>query len=376
MKFFVTPFLIQKRLLKKPSFIIIILLIPLTVLSIMTISKKDTGMLTVGVYASEKCDEAVNSSVKSIMTNNNFIRIKKYDDEKAIMNDINYGKLDCAWIFPDDLKIRIKDYLNDAGYDKNLVTVIQKDDSVPAMLSREMLFGSVFPSVSRQIFKDYIENDLNLTRSFTENELNKIYDGIYFEQDLVKFTNSNGKVMENPNFLVSPVRGILSIFIMVCSLASAMYYLNDYQNGVFSTMPLKKQLSILFYSTFFGAFDCGIISVISLSFTPLFTNLGEEILSMLLFVLAISAFSAFFATIINKPHILGTFIVFVSLIVFILCPVFFNLEIKYIPNAFPQQFYLLSVGNLQMIPKQIYLFLCYGLLTTGIFFLKSKNKKA
>lgn len=366
--------LMQKRLFKKASFIIILLIIPLATLSVNEISKQQTGMLTVSVYAPKESDSAVKSALSSIESEHDLLRYVKYESKKEAVDSVKYGKSDVAWIFPSDLKSRIKDFVDGKKNAKKTVTVIEREESAFEKLSKEILFGSLYPSLSKQIYFDFVYNEFELNGyKLSKFEAESIYNTRSFEDNLIEFENLEGKPTERTNYLLSPLRGIMAIFITVSSFAAVMYYFKDCADGVFATLPRKNRLALLLSSSFWGALDCGIVSLISLAFTPLFVGLKSEIIAMLVLILSVSAFTAFFSVLAGDYAKIGIITVFSALIIFIGSPVFFSFNIPFLNYILPHTYYLFGIALPNYLLYGLALFTVYLALAVGIFYLRKRK---
>ncbi|MBO4468365.1 MAG: ABC transporter permease [Clostridia bacterium] len=374
MRFIRMALLMQKRLLKKPSFIVILLLIPIAVGSITAISKKEAGILRISVYPGGDNDPATRSVVERICEHKDILNVEFSNSASSAKDAVAHGESDCAWIFPENLKKVISDFVKDDSSDEKLVEIYLQEENVPTKLSGELLFGAVFPEVAKEIYLDYLKNDLGLQKTVTDKELLKIYNKIDTDTDIIRFVDTEGKKTEKTNYLVSPIRGILSIFIMISSLASAMYFMKDSISGAFAIMPRKRRLLLLYASVFFGAFDCGVVSFISLCFTPLFTSVSTEIAAILLFITTISAFSAFFSVLLKKPERTGAFLVFISIFVFAFCPVFFDLKVPIISQLLPQTHYLRLSGSSGLLFEAL-LFFGYLISSVLLFYSTERLRK-
>lgn len=367
-------YLIQKRLLKKPGFIIILLLIPVIAVSVTAIAKKDTGILRIAVYPGKGTDSASKAVLTRIKEHEDIINFRYFKNPSSAKDTVKHGKADVAWIFPDNLKSTVTEYIENPTSDVKLVNIFIMEENIPTKLSGELLFGAVFPEISKEIYLDYMNNDLDLKEKISEKELLDVYNKIDTDTAVIKFVDAEGKVTEKTKFLVSPIRGILSIFIMISALASAMYFYSDSEMGAFTIMPRRRRLFLLFCSVFFGAFDCAVVSFVSLLFTPLFTSFFAETVSLLLFVLTVSAFAAFFSVLLSKPERIGVFLVFISLFVFAFCPVFFSLDLPQIQRLLPQTYYL-NMSGISNLTFEILLLFGYFSLTIPLFYITEKIKK-
>lgn len=373
-RIFTMAFLIQKRLLKKPSFLIILLLIPIVVFSISKLSEKDTSIFKAAIYSGKDQGEAKASVLSRISAYEDVLEYKFCNSPEEAKDAVINGSVDCAWIFPDDFYSTVREYAENPSTDIKFVSVYVREETVPTRLSGELLFGSVFPEISKEIYLDYLNNKLDLKDTVSNEEMMDVFNSIETSKDIIVFTDIDGNEIKKSNFLVSPIRGILSIFIMISALASAMYYVKDADKGAFAIMPQRRRLFLLFASVFFGALDCAALSFVSLMFTSLFTSFLVEIFHMLLLILTVSAFSSFFALLLGKPERIGVFITFISVAAFVFCPVFFNFRLPFVSDILPQYYYLKLIGGRNVI-IELLLFIMYLILTILLFYADKRKAR-
>ena len=240
-RIFTMAFLIQKRLLKKPSFLIILLLIPIVVFSISKLSEKDTSIFKAAIYSGKDQDEAKAAVLSRISAYEDVLEYKFCNSPEEAKDAVINGSVDCAWIFPDDFYSTVREYAENPSTDIKFVSVYVREETVPTRLSGELLFGSVFPEISKEIYLDYLNNKLDLKDTVSNEEMMDVFNSIETSKDIIVFTDIDGNEIKKSNFLVSPIRGILSIFIMISALASAMYYVKDADKGAFAIMPQRRR---------------------------------------------------------------------------------------------------------------------------------------
>jgi len=97
----------NKRLLKKPSFILILCLIPLFVLSLVFFTKEESGILTITLCAEDNNDPLANEIISSLMSNDGVLIFVKSESVDEAYESVRLGKSDAAWIFEKDLQSKI-----------------------------------------------------------------------------------------------------------------------------------------------------------------------------------------------------------------------------------------------------------------------------
>ena len=75
--------ILNKRLLKKPSFLVILLLVPLLVLLLGMAAKEESGMLTIALAMEDKTDSTATEIVSALLKDNGLVHFVDTDSPKA-----------------------------------------------------------------------------------------------------------------------------------------------------------------------------------------------------------------------------------------------------------------------------------------------------
>ena len=116
--------LFNKRLLKKPSFLIVLILIPLSVLMLRLSVSGDEGMLTVAVSCDDSGDAVYNEILADIGGNGGLIEIVPVENRDVAISMVKSGNADAAWLFPADISENLKKYSIDPTEDNAVVEAL------------------------------------------------------------------------------------------------------------------------------------------------------------------------------------------------------------------------------------------------------------
>ena len=94
--------LLLKRLIKKKSYIAMLLVVPLMVLMLNAVSSADAGLLTIGIYLPG--EDFSSDYIKADLTDNpGSLRFIFYEDEDSLRKDVARQQLTEGWVFPENL---------------------------------------------------------------------------------------------------------------------------------------------------------------------------------------------------------------------------------------------------------------------------------
>ena len=123
--------LLQKRLLKKPAFLAILLLIPLLVGAMSLVSTgESSGILSVALVA-QNSDDPLSREILSTLTGSSKLMVFTVCDSPAQASElVETGRADAAWIFPDGLQEKMEAFINHIHARNAFVVVVQREDNV------------------------------------------------------------------------------------------------------------------------------------------------------------------------------------------------------------------------------------------------------
>lgn len=342
--------LLNKRLFKKAGFLVILSLIPiLAFLMASAVEKEDSGFMTVALYFGENDAEMI-SELEAAFDNDNseLFYYKVCETEKEAIALAARAEADAAWVFADDLSAEIDSYSR--GNPTVLVKVYEAEENSILMLSREKIFASLYPHISYRMYDSYIDEEIVTDIEITEEMRRDAYNIFNEDKKLIdfRFLDADPKQADTPGFLISPLSGMFAILMLLCGLASTMYFINDEQKGTFNWLLPKKRAAVLWTSNFCAVTVAGIFSTVALILSGNYTNFGTETLMMLLYILAASSFCTLVGSLIPSQRAFGIILPIVLVACLVFCPIFFELKGFGAIQALLPPYYYLS-GRFDMI---------------------------
>ena len=222
--------LFLKRLYHKPVFLVLLLLIPLLTFGYSSLSREDSGILTVAVAQQDPDDALATRLIADLCQSSQLIRFDLCESPDQARELVTYGKADSAWIFDADLENRIAAFVAKPERRNAFVEVIEREESMFLTLTREKLSGFVFTYLSPEFYLQYVRNNLPQLSDKTDAELMAHYDAVSLSDDLFTYAARESAPKEQ-NYLLTPVRGLLAIVTMLCGMAAAMFYVFSQKAG-------------------------------------------------------------------------------------------------------------------------------------------------
>ena len=345
--------LFQKRILKKPMFQITILLIPILLFLLFTFNKSSDSLVRVALISGN--DEYSQNFVKDLLDSSNHV-ISYYQcyDESQMRKDVLTGKAECGYIMPDDMPRKIAQFSSKKK--QGIITAIVKKESISTKIVNEIIYGRLFSERAYPVLKDFI-NEKQPDR-LTSAEDEKMYDAFskyLIEPLMFSFEYADGSkndLLNNDdsshNYYMLPVRGILSVLILVSSMRGVLMLSNDDRKNTWGFIRLSKRPAFNYFYIFMSILPIAICSLAAIFITGISTNVLNEIRLMVLYTLLLTGFSSLLKALIKNIYVLCSLIPVTVLLSLIICPVFIDIgsivpQSRFVRLFLPTNYYLDSI---------------------------------
>lgn len=364
--------MLNKRLFKKKSFLLILCMVPCLTLGMRLVSEQDSSVLRIGLYANED-DEAGNLVIQGLMEKDSIIHYERAASIEEAEAMVRQAKVDGAWIFENSLSESLQG--EDGGTDGKSVRVLQREDNMQMRLARVKLYEEVYPHYVYGFYLDYLQNHF-AGKDGTEDMLRQYFENGLTEESLFEMRYADvSEPVGEASYLTAPLRGMMALWLVLVGLASAMYYLQDEKNGLFAWIPVKRRYFLIWGYHLIPILDGAVVVLAALGLSGTYADWGRELLSMLLFTLMISGFCTCCQILCGKMERLGSVIPVLLLGMLALCPVFLNVrQLHEIQLLLPPYYYLNSLHSSRTVMEMaLYAAAVYGL---GWLFYRLKPNRA
>ena len=357
--------LLTKRLYKKPTFLVLLALIPALVLGYSTVARQDSGIVTIALAAYDNNDPMANAIMDDLMQSK-LLYFRRCDTPEEANSLLNTGKADAAWIFAEDLEAKLCKFIT-ATFKQSVVEIIERQSTIPMKLTREKLSGTVFAHLSPNIYLNYIRTKIPQLKNITNEQLLEYYENVKVEGRLFEFFTLDGEpagdMLESDSYLTSPIRGMLAVVVTLCGLAGAMYAKQDEKRGTFSWMPERKRPLTELAGLLVCVVNASVAVVIALVFMGVTVGFIRELLALVLFVVAVCAFCMLISRLCGSLQMLGMWTPVLLVVMLIVCPVFFDLgNLFWLQLMFPVTYYVNGIyTNQYLLLTLIYTMVCFAL---------------
>jgi hypothetical protein len=316
--------LFLKRLYHKPVFLVLLLLIPLLTFGYSSLSREDSGILTVAVAQRDIEDAFATKLIADLCESSQLIRFNLCTSAEEAEELVTYGKADSAWIFDEDLENKIAAFVAKPEKRNAFISVIEQEQSMFLTLTREKLSGFIFTYLSPEFYLQYVRNNLPQLNDKTDEELLNHYESVSLNDNLFTYAARESAPKEQ-NYLLTPVRGLLAIVTMLCGMAAAMFYVEDSQQGLFSRIPMKNLPAMELLCQLIAVGNVALVATVAMLISGLGADFFREIGLLLLFVPCVSLFSMVLRRVLRGTIALGVAAPLIAIITLCACPVFLDL---------------------------------------------------
>lgn len=336
--------MLTKRLFHQWSFILILCVIPLVMPLVNLAMNEDSGVFSVALYSEDKGEKATDviNSLKNKDSVIKFCEVNSAEEaEKAVVSQ----KTDAAWIINDDFEKNLAEHV-DGKTTGGVVKIIEREETISSKISREILFGAIYDEMSYAIYREFSLDKIVKDRVIEENELRGYYSNQQEFGDVIvsKKLNANKTAEGKVNYLTAPLRGIMSLLILFCAIAAAIYHLKDRADGKYDWMPRKGRIIPAFASCLSASCVASVAVLVALLLSDVSTGFINEITAMLIYTVSVTGFSLLLCTVFASPGKLGAILPGIMILSLGLSPIFFELTgLRMVSLLLPTHYYLYSV---------------------------------
>jgi len=315
--------MLSKRLYKKPSFLVLVLLIPLCVAFFAGAAQEDSGFVHI-VLACEQADDPIaNAVMADLVSQDGLIRFTQHPTTQEALEAVQTGQADEAWIFPADTQGQIDGFVT--GKAKYIVKTVTREETVTTKLSREKLAAAIYPYCAKAYYIDYVRSEFSQLDHLTDQELSVYFHEVKVNENLFVYGNpADLSGDQNIKYLTAPVRGLLAVLMLLCGTAATLYYFQDEAAGTFAWVRQNRKGLTALCCVVTATVNIAVILLLSLCFSSLAGNLLREIGALVLYALCCGAFCLLLKQIFSTVRTFAAIVPLVAVIMLGLCPVFFD----------------------------------------------------
>ncbi len=371
---FLWTFLLNRRILKQPVFLLLIALVPVLVFGVNMVAKETSSLVTVAAAPGNENDEASVLLIRSLEKDSTAaVKYFSCPDETSVREAVASGKARLGIVFPKDLNALFAAYGAQETQDLNAgalqilgslltsasaqlhedpILCFTATNDIVAKLTREQLFGKLYPSLEKAVLKTWLKLHPEIG-TMTEEERDRFVDETiekykidynFFELEYLDGTKITDEEIDR--YLASPMRGLLAVLVTLTGLAAALYLMDDLDRGRFVWIAPQYRPLFCYGCLLIPIVDLTLVSIAALFAGSSFTNFYAEIPAMILFCFSTAGFANLLRVTVRRKNLLAASIPILLSACLFLTPVFIDLTIfEPVQILLPPYLYLKAIHS-------------------------------
>ena len=351
-----------KRYVKKFSFLLILLILPIAVRGIKTAEESGPTEVRIAVFA-----EGMEDTVPEVMPleqklarrlaagapgdNEEMIKFYLCGSEQQVKDEVASKRAECGYVIDRNLQ----DKLEKKNF-KRSIRVYSAPSTVTAGLSSEVVFAALMELYDKTLFIEYAGNSEifdeaapvgSPEREAIAEHAGELYDTWLRNGSTFRFVSGTAG-MERPGEdadSVFPVRGIAAVYIFVIGLYAAAMNLADEKKGLFLAVPYNTRTACRISSMAAPVFLAAVSGLAAIWSGGAMTGGIKELAVMAFYVMVVSAFSWLLRILVKSTEVICCLIPFFLIGSLLFCPVILDAgrylpAVKYVQKFFLPWYYL------------------------------------
>lgn len=346
--------LYAKRLLKKPSFVIILLLMPILTAILTRVIEKSDDTLKVALY-DESGEEEISQVIDELVNTTGLAKFYRVSSLEDLKIDVLKNEAECGFVFTEEIYKKMIKEDADGG-----IIIYQSPKSSVTDYMKETVFVQVYQKLSYDRTLDYLANSpymKDLDKDVWEPYFKEKYDQYIAEGGIFElyYTNGDdeiesdaGEVAGDKSYLKRPIKGFLAIFVMIAALSGAVFFALDEKAGIYKTLSYTERPFVNLVTIIIPSFLAVLVAFICVNLSGTGEAVLEEILRCLAFGVVLVGFANLLRALISNEVVLCSMLPTLTVVTFVCCDIFVNTAfyfepIKYIRWLLPVNYYLDTV---------------------------------
>ncbi len=318
--------MLTKRMLKKLTYLLILLLIPCLVLGYWHFAGEQSGVVTIALASEDAQDAFAQAVFSQLDADSNLIRFAVCASPDDAVEQVRGGKADAAWIFDENLSDAVASFATSGKYGP-FVRVVEREQTTQLLLARERLSATLFENCSRTFYLSYLRKNAQELDMLSDEELLSYYEAVMLEGKLFDFSlMPNSKTDSKNAYLKGPVRGFCAVMIVLCAMAASIYYRKDEDSGIFCWIANKHRavVQLVYHVVCIGPVMT--VSVLCLALVGQTGALWTELVMALVYGICCTLFAMVLGTLIRKASHMAVAIPVACITMTAICPVLYDLD--------------------------------------------------
>lgn len=336
-------FILGKRLVKRLTYVALLIIIPIAVLLLKVGTKEKGHVMSIGIYAEDEKDKAAKALIKGLSETSDDFLFTEYEEMEEAVSAVEKGVIDEAWIIHEDLSEEFL-RISVGKTPRNPITIYIRETGVTHFMMQEVLESAAFKIFSKEVFSEFVKTHYEDAEGL-ENFEKEFYKKVP-ENSLFAFSYLDGTGEEDVDYLLLPVRGLLAILLLITGIAASVYYLEDEKHGLFIYWHTRtKNLRAFGYYAVVMFFST-VLVLASLYLAGVGLSIFWELMNIIIYDVAVILLSMIIRMIFSNIKTIGVIMPLAVIASIILSPVFIDMKsMRAIQIFVPSFHYLMSTHS-------------------------------
>ena len=367
--------LLQKRFFRRKLYLALLLAAPILVFAMRLAANEKAGILHVAVCQTGEDPEGSGALAKTLCSLDGVVRYTEVSSREEGEELVRQKEADGLLILPPSLEEAIDGFLRGR---KGAIGLFVRSDTVTTRLIREQVYGYLQPLLVERTALRFLGKQ-DIFKDIAPEALKEEYRALAAKRNFpnifrISFIDNTDYNPDAANYLTSPLRGLLAVYLLLFAIASALFYLADVKDGIFAWTPYARQP--LFPLTYIlgGTIPGAAAVLLGLVLSGSFTAVPRELLLIVLYTISCAAFAAILLALLTDIRVLGASIPILLMISIVIAPVFVDLRsLSAIQHLHPTFYYLAALHS-ETILLHGFLYLAVTLTLAGGLLILRRRK--
>lgn len=325
-----------KRLIKRPSFLVLLLIIPISSILITNLEQTPKSKTSVGIILDENTKEEIFEKLNNKSEIVNFV---EYKEEEKLLEDVAKNYIDSGFILTNN----ILENVISGKYEETIISYVSTS-SVLANISKEHIASTIFETYSNEKYEKYINKyfDNKEAKNYAkETYIKYLSNSSTFDIEFIGTANETFSEEATSNII--NIKNFLALLVFISGLNALIFDKEDKEAKRFITFCEDWKITI--FNLLSQLLLIGLFIYISLFFTNSITNPLLELIKLVSYIILTTLYCFVLGKILKTKESVAITIPIISLICLITCPIFIDLS-KYLPiidiinKCFPITYYI------------------------------------
>ena len=281
-------------------------------------------MVTIGLYTPDQAGSLSDVIFQRLMKEKSILRFIRYETEEDSLKALSESLVDAVWILPENLETELEKMAR-KGSVKPVARVVEREDDIALVFTREVLCSRIFPELTYQVYLEFVREKLDGDLPQKE-ELMERYDRMQWKGNLFQPEFLDGTKEAGESYFMSPIRGLLAIWLVISGFAAVMYHKQDETRGLYDAIPGRKRILYSLGLQAVVLFNGSIIYLLACRVMGIAEQLWHELGYLLLFLVMIAVFCNFIGSLFKKMESIGIMVPILTILMIAFCPIFINIR--------------------------------------------------